>query len=75
VNPGVAADAAALGAPTDVILRDGRTLRLRPPGPADRDALAAFIGALSPASLSARFHASLKPRAALIEPFLTPEWV
>jgi acyl-CoA synthetase (NDP forming)/GNAT superfamily N-acetyltransferase len=75
VNRGGVADVAALGAPTDVILRDGRTLRLRPPSPADRDALVAFLAGLSPASLSARFHASLTPRAALIEPFLAPDWV
>jgi acyl-CoA synthetase (NDP forming)/GNAT superfamily N-acetyltransferase len=66
VHPGVA---------TDVLLRDGRTLRLRPPAPADREALVAFLVALSPASMSSRFHACLRPRAALIEPFLAPDWV
>jgi acyl-CoA synthetase (NDP forming)/RimJ/RimL family protein N-acetyltransferase len=60
---------------TDVILRDGHTLRLRPPTSADRDALVAFLVALSPESMSSRFHASLKARAALIEPFLDPDWV
>ncbi|MDX6572142.1 MAG: hypothetical protein QOC86_1298 [Gaiellales bacterium] len=67
-------DAPGLDA-SDVILRDGRTLRLRPPTSADRDALTAFLVALSPASISARFHASLKPRASLIEPFLEPDWL
>jgi hypothetical protein len=40
----------------DVILRDGRTLRLRAPQRADRDALVAFLDALSSASMSARYH-------------------
>jgi acetate---CoA ligase (ADP-forming) len=58
----------------DVVLRDGRTLRLRQPGPGDREALAAFLAALSPASMSLRFHAALRPRAALIDPYLDPDW-
>ncbi len=40
----------------DVILRDGTTLRLRPPQPTDVDALVSFFAALSPASLYSRFH-------------------
>ncbi|MDX6617750.1 MAG: hypothetical protein QOK36_136 [Gaiellales bacterium] len=59
----------------DVILRNGRTLRLRSPASADRDALVAFLVALSPASMSSRFHAAVRPRAALIEPFLAPDWI
>ena len=59
----------------DVILRDGRTLRLRAPVPGDRDALTTFLGALSPQSMSQRFHAAVKPRAGLIEPFLQPDWI
>jgi acyl-CoA synthetase (NDP forming)/RimJ/RimL family protein N-acetyltransferase len=62
-------------APADVILRDGRTLRLRAPARTDRDALTAFLAALSPESMSLRFHAALRPRAALIDPFLDPDWV
>ena len=58
----------------DVILRDGRTLRLRAPDRGDRDAVTAFLVALSPESMSQRFHASLRPRAGLIEPFLDPDW-
>ena len=41
---------------TDVILRDGRTLRLRPPGRAHAEALLAFFGNLSKRSLHLRFH-------------------
>jgi hypothetical protein len=59
----------------DVILRDGRTLRLRAPERGDRDAVTAFLVALSPESMSQRFHASLRPRAGLIEPFLEPDWI
>ena len=59
----------------DVILRDGRTLRLRAPNSGDRDAITAFLVALSPESMSQRFHASLRPRAGLIKPFLEPDWI
>ena len=40
----------------DVILRDGGTLRLRPPTRLDADELAAFFGRLSQRSLYLRFH-------------------
>lgn len=40
----------------DVLLRDGTTLRLRAPGPADFDDLKAFYDALSPESRYMRFH-------------------
>ena len=40
----------------DVILRDGGTLRLRPPAAADADALLAFFAGLSERSLYLRFH-------------------
>src|SRR6478672_6814436 len=39
----------------DVILRDGGTLRLRPPGQSDAGELAAFFGRLSQRSLYLRF--------------------
>ena len=57
-----------------MILRDGRTLRLREPCRSDRDALTAFLAALSPHSMSQRFHATVQARASLIEPFLEPDW-
>ena len=58
----------------DVILRDGRTLRLRPPGRDDAEALLAFFGGLSERSLYLRFHGfpELSPR--LVEPVLEPDW-
>ena len=60
---------------TDVILRDGRTLRLRPVRPEDADALLAFFRSLSERSLYLRFHGipSVEPR--LVEPLLEPDWV
>jgi acyl-CoA synthetase (NDP forming)/RimJ/RimL family protein N-acetyltransferase len=58
----------------DVILRDGRTLRLREPGHPDRDALAAFLERLSAESLRLRFFATLRPEARLVDPYLDPDW-
>jgi acetate---CoA ligase (ADP-forming) len=40
----------------DVILRDGRTLRLRPPGPADAGPVAEFFDSLSDRSRYLRLH-------------------
>jgi acetate---CoA ligase (ADP-forming) len=59
----------------DVILRDGRTLRLRPPRREDADALLEFFRSLSERSLYLRFHGfpSLTPR--LVDPVLEPDWV
>jgi acetyl coenzyme A synthetase (ADP forming)-like protein len=59
----------------DVILRDGRTLRLRPPRKDDADALLAFFASLSERSLYLRFHGFpvLEPR--LVEPLIDPDWV
>jgi acetate---CoA ligase (ADP-forming) len=58
----------------DVILRDGRTLRLRPPGRDDADALLIFFGRLSERSLYLRFHGfpELSPR--LVESVVEPDW-
>jgi acetate---CoA ligase (ADP-forming) len=60
--------------PVDVILRDGSTLRLRPPTPADSERLVAFFSALSLQSRYFRFHAGVTARAELAEPFLDPDW-
>ena len=58
----------------DVILRDGRTLRLRPPTRDDADALLAFYRELSKRSLYLRFHGfpELGPR--LAESLIEPGW-
>jgi RimJ/RimL family protein N-acetyltransferase len=58
----------------DVILRDGRTLRLREPELDDREALAAFLARLSPESLRLRFFATLRPDARLVDPYLDSNW-
>jgi acetyl coenzyme A synthetase (ADP forming)-like protein len=58
----------------DVILRDGGTLRLRPPSAADGGALLGFYRALSSQSLYRRFHGvpALSPQ--LVESILEPDW-
>ena len=58
----------------DVILRDGQTLRLRAPMPADSDALVAFLEELSPDSRQMRFHGTLRPGPRLVESDLDPDW-
>jgi acetyl coenzyme A synthetase (ADP forming)-like protein len=61
-------------AAVDVILRDGGTLRLRPPVAADADAVVAFFAGLSPESLALRFHGARRVDARMVEPFLDPDW-
>ena len=63
-----------LGGAVDVILRDGGTLRLRPPTGADGDALLAFFAALSGRSLYLRFHGVRRVDRGLVDPFLDPNW-
>ncbi len=58
----------------DVILRDGRTLRLRPPGRDDAEALLAFFGGLSQRSLYLRFHGLPEISPRLGESVLEPDW-
>jgi acetyl coenzyme A synthetase (ADP forming)-like protein len=58
----------------DVILRDGRTLRLRPPVRDDADGLLRFFGRLSERSLYRRFHGFPQVSAALVEPLLDSDW-
>ncbi|HET8823328.1 MAG TPA: GNAT family N-acetyltransferase [Thermoleophilaceae bacterium] len=59
---------------TDVILRDGSTLRLRSPAAEDADTLLEFFSGLSEHSLYLRFHGfpALGPK--LVEPVLEPDW-
>jgi len=62
------------GEPTDVILRDGSTLRLRAPLAADAEAVLDFFARLSERSRYLRFHGfpALGPK--LVEPVLDPDW-
>jgi acetyl coenzyme A synthetase (ADP forming)-like protein len=59
----------------DVVLRDGTTLRLRPPRRDDAEELLAFFNRLSQESLYRRFHGLPSLGPGLIEPVLEPDWV
>ncbi len=58
----------------DVILRGGETLRLRPPTPADTDAMLEFFRALSQRSLYLRFHGFPRLGPELVEQLVDPNW-
>jgi len=59
---------------SDVILRDGSTLRLRAPAADDADALEGFFSGLSERSFYLRFHGLRKVDRALVEHFVAPDW-
>ena len=59
----------------DVVLRDGTTMRLRPPLRDDADRVIAFLEHLSDQSRYLRFHGYAKPGPRLVEPMLDPDWV
>src|SRR5471032_264361 len=58
----------------DVVLRDGSTLRLRPPTPADGPALVRFFERLSPESRYLRFQGARLVDLHMVEPFLRTDW-
>lgn len=58
----------------DVILRDGRTLRLRPPRSEDADALLDFFRSLSERSRYLRFHGFPTLGESVVDPLLEPDW-
>jgi acetate---CoA ligase (ADP-forming) len=58
----------------DVVLRDGSTMRLRPPRRDDLDGLLAFFRGLSDESLYKRFHGHLSVEPRMVEPMLDPDW-
>ncbi len=70
----MSAAATTAASATDVILRDGSTLRLRAPAAEDTDALLEFFSGLSERSRYLRFHGfpALGPK--LVEPLLEPDW-
>src|SRR5262245_22157968 len=58
----------------DVILRDGKTLRLRPPRVADTDEILGFFQALSERSLYLRFHGFPRLGPEVAEQVVDPNW-
>ena len=58
-----------------MVLRDGTTLRLRPPARDDAGELLEFLRHLSPDSLYLRFHGIVSVGPRLVEPVLDPDWV
>jgi acetate---CoA ligase (ADP-forming) len=64
----------AVAEATDVILRDGTTLRLRAPERDDVGALVAFFAGLSDHSRYLRFHGAVRAEARIVEPFVEPDW-
>jgi acetate---CoA ligase (ADP-forming) len=58
----------------DVILRDGGTLRLRPPAAGDAVPLLRFFSDLSQESLYLRFHGLPAVSRTLVDPLLEPDW-
>jgi acetate---CoA ligase (ADP-forming) len=59
---------------TDVILRDGSTLRLRAPVAEDAEALLEFFAGLSDQSRYLRFHGFAAVGPKLVDPVLDPDW-
>ena len=59
----------------DVILKDGGTLRLRPPASVDAEAVLDFLQGLSERSLYLRFHGIRQIDRALAESLLDPDWL
>jgi acetyl coenzyme A synthetase (ADP forming)-like protein len=64
----------ALPAVADVVLRDGSTMRFRPPQRADAEAMLAFFRGLSDRSLYLRFHGHPSVDERLVVPVLEPDW-
>ena len=58
----------------DVVLRDGGTLRLRPPLSTDARRPARFFKGLSDQSRFLRFHGYRRIEPELVEPLLDPDW-
>jgi acetyl coenzyme A synthetase (ADP forming)-like protein len=66
--------AAAEASVRDVILRDGTTLRLRPPVEGDAGSLTAFLEGLSRESVYYRFHGFPTVNEKLVSTFVEPDW-
>jgi acetyl coenzyme A synthetase (ADP forming)-like protein len=64
-----------LSGPTDVILRDGSTVRLRPPLAEEVDPVVEFLRNLSPESYTQRFHGAATIDASLLEGMVDCDWL
>ncbi len=64
-----------LSGPTDVILRDGSTARLRPPRAGEEEAVVEFLRNLSPESYTQRFHGSAQVSATLLGGMVNCDWI
>ncbi|HEY4976907.1 MAG TPA: GNAT family N-acetyltransferase, partial [Gaiellaceae bacterium] len=64
-----------LSGPTDVILRDGSTVRLRPPLAEEVDPVVEFLRNLSPESYTQRFHGAAAIDASLLEGMVDCDWL
>jgi len=64
-----------LSGPTDVILRDGSTVRLRPPLAEEVMPVVEFLRNLSPESYTQRFHGRASIDASLLEGMVDCDWL
>ncbi len=64
-----------LSGPTDVILRDGSTVRLRPPLAEEVTPVIEFLRNLSPESYTQRFHGAATIDASLLEGMVDCDWL
>jgi acetyl coenzyme A synthetase (ADP forming)-like protein len=75
IVPGMTTGLTTAPALADVVLRDGSTMRFRPPGTDDAARLLSFFRRLSDQSLYLRFHGHPSVGPQLVEPMLEPDWV
>jgi acetyl coenzyme A synthetase (ADP forming)-like protein len=71
---GISVPAFPVQAVSDVVLRDGSTMRFRPPRLKDAAALLDFFRGLSDRSLYLRFHGHPTVDERLVAPMLEPDW-
>jgi acetate---CoA ligase (ADP-forming) len=60
---------------SDVVLRDGSTMRFRPRAVGDASALLEFFRSLSDRSVYLRFHGHPAVDERLVQPVLEPDWI
>ena len=74
LSMGISAPVSPVQAVSDVVLRDGSTMRFRPPRLEDAPALLDFFRGLSDRSLYLRFHGHPTVDERLVAPMLEPDW-